>query len=334
VPDNIEKYLYEIFTLNSIRNIKLLTALIKILRTFNQANINIIPLKGPLLSDTIHGHIGIRSSSDLDLLIQKKDYPYVRQELAKIGYLPLKVSYSEEFIMDFLRHRPFTKGNVCSPLNPLVEIHWNFYPQQPQEFDMRQVWKTAVPTKTENTPFLSLSPSYILIHLAISLRIHGYLNFRHFSDLDALLTNFKDKIDWEYVIKQAVINKQRIALFYALYFSRELLETDIPSNILKRIRPSWLQKKLVSILVNQQKIAFPEKKENAILYSDLVNLLTIDSLNDAFRILYRILFSHPEDMAERYKKSSFPETSRLSFLLRPFYLIWSVIKSLFVLLKK
>lgn len=334
VPNEIEKRLNEIYSQNLIRNMKLWAVLKKILNAFNQAKIDAIPLKGPFLSDDIHRHIGSRTSTDLDILIRKEDFPRAKQELAKIGYYPVKSSYSEEFIMDFFRHRPFFKKDVNSSLNPVVEIHWNFYPQRPKKFDMTPVWKTAIPKKIENTPFLCLSHSYTLIHLAINLRINGYLNFRHFSDLDALITNFKDKIDWEYVIKQSLINKKRIALFYGLYFTRELLDTEIPSHILEPIKPGWFQNKLVSLFVNPQKIISAEKNKNSLFYNDFVNLLTIDSLKDAFKLLFTILFSYSTDITMRYKKSPFHEKSLLSSLLNPFYLIWTVLNRLFDLMKR
>jgi len=74
IPGGVKNRLRKMYLWNLGHNLELWSALEEILRTFNQANIEVIPLKGVFLAEHLHGHIGIRSSSDLDLLVRKEDF--------------------------------------------------------------------------------------------------------------------------------------------------------------------------------------------------------------------------------------------------------------------
>lgn len=90
IPEEVKNRLRKMYLWNLGHNLKLWSALEQILKTFNQANIEAIPLKGIFLAEHLHGHIGIRSSSDLDLLVRREDFPRAKKELAKIGYVPTR----------------------------------------------------------------------------------------------------------------------------------------------------------------------------------------------------------------------------------------------------
>jgi len=228
IPEGVKKRLRKMYLWNLTHNLKLWSALEQILKTFNQANIEAIPLKGIFLAEHLHGHIGIRSSSDLDLLVRREDLPRAKNELARIGYVPTRRPYSREFIGNFLRHQAFSKPHP-SHNGAYLEIHWNFYVKRPKEFDMSPAWKNATSININGFRVLTLSPSDTLLHLAINLRLHGYLSLRLFGDLYALITRYQEEIDWPYVTRQAETNGQRVGLYYALYFARELLDAEVPT---------------------------------------------------------------------------------------------------------
>jgi len=323
IPEGVKNRLHKMYFWNVAHNLKLWSALEEILRAFNQANIKAIPLKGIFLAEHLHGHIGSRSSSDLDLLVRKKDLPRAKKELARIGYVPTRRWYSKEFIGNLLRHQGFSKPHL-SHNGAYLEIHWNFYVKRPKEFDMSPVWKNATSININGFRVLTLSPNDILLHLAINLRLHGYLSLRLFGDLYALMARYQEEIDWHYVRRQAEENGQRVGLYYALYFARELLEAEIPTRILEQIEPGWFHNKLVCSLLNPEQILHPLRDSSAMIYWDLIKLLTTDCLRDAIKILVQIASSYSGELAIRYGSSSLAKSGYFDCFLRPFHLAWLV----------
>ncbi|HEC66315.1 MAG TPA: hypothetical protein ENI23_13590 [bacterium] len=333
IPEGVKNRLRKMYLWNVTHNLKLWSALEEILRTFNQANIEAIPLKGIFLAEHLHGHIGSRSSSDLDLLVRREDFPRAKNELTKIGYVATRRPYSEEFIGNFLRHQGFSKPE-SSHNSTYLEIHWNFYVKRPKEFDMSPVWKNATSISINGFRVLTLSASDTLLHLAINLRLHGYLSLRLFGDLYALMARYQEKIDWHYVIRQAEGNGQRVGLYYALYFARELLDAEIPIGVLEQIKPGWFHNKLVCSLLNPEQILHPVRDSSVMIYWDLIKLLTTDRLRDAVKILIQIASSYSGQVAIRYGSSSLSKSGHLDRFLRPFHLAWLVSRMAFQVLKK
>jgi len=333
IPEGVKNRLHKMYLWNVGHNLKLWSALEEILRVFNQANIEAIPLKGIFLAEYLHGHIGIRSSSDLDVLVRREDFPRAKNELARIGYVATRRPYSEEFIGSFLRHQGFSKPE-SSHNRTYLEIHWNFYLKRPKEFDMSPVWKNATSISINGFRVLTLSPSDTLLHLAINLRLHGYLSLRLFGDIYALMARYQEEIDWPYVIRQAEGNGQRVGLYYALYFAKELLDAEIPTKVLEQMKPGWFHNKLVCSLLNPEQILHPVRDSSVMMYWDIIKLLTTDRLRDAVKILIQVTSSYSGELAIRYGSSSLSKSPHLDRFLRAFHLAWLVSRMAFQVLKK
>lgn len=333
IPEGVKNRLRKMYLWNVTHNLKLWSALEEILRAFNQANIEAIPLKGIFLAEHLHGHIGTRSSSDLDLLVRREDFPRAKNELARIGYVATRRPYSEEFIGNFLRHQGFSKTE-SSHNRTYLEIHWNFYVKRPKEFDMSWVWKNATSISINGFRVLTLSPNDTLLHLAINLRLHGYLSLRLFGDLYALVTRYQKEIDWHYVIRQVEGNGQRVGLYYALDFAKELLDAEIPIGVLEQIKPGWFHNTLVCSLLNPEQILHPVRDSSVMIYWDLVKLITTDRLGDAVKILIQLASSYSGEVAIRYGSSSSNKSPHFDRFLRPLHLAWLVSRMAFQVLKK
>jgi hypothetical protein len=328
IPLSVSKKLSEAFLLNSVRNRALWKHFLSVRKAFLKANIKPLPIKGPFLSYILYGQFNLRRSSDLDILIPKNQLEQCKKALAALDYLPEKQPYSEDFIQKYLRHRAFTPRKKDPFMLLSIEIHWNLYPQGSQEFAMKALWGTAMPFRVENISLMGPSYDFILIYLAVGSRIHGYQNFWYFTDINALLKKYSDKIDWDHVIKQVRINKQKAALFFALYFTRELFQMYIPSRVLKQLKPGWIRFKIISFLISPDRILSIGKVKSSIVFSDLINLLTTDFFIDVLRSIHEIIFIRTDDMLGRYLKKGNRAGSLFPSFLHPFYLLGILTKKL------
>ncbi|MFO7817407.1 MAG: nucleotidyltransferase family protein, partial [Desulfovibrionales bacterium] len=73
---------------NTTRNLFALNLLLNIVRIFRENNISVMPFKGLLTAEDIYGDIGLRSFSDLDLLVKKNQALKASNLLKNHGFLP------------------------------------------------------------------------------------------------------------------------------------------------------------------------------------------------------------------------------------------------------
>lgn len=122
--------------------------LVRLTRLFAGRGIGLIPLKGVFLSHRIYGDMGLRSSVDLDILVQEADVERAEQVLAAEGYscdshgLEL-TPRQKRHIRTHIHHYDFVHPE--SGLH--VELHWNFGPWLPGQLAallsrvVRQEWQ-------------------------------------------------------------------------------------------------------------------------------------------------------------------------------------------------
>ena len=300
IPGEVRQSLREMYLWNLSHNARLWSALKEIVEKFNEASLDAIPLKGVFLAQFLHGDIGLRTSSDIDLLVREDDLPRVRDKLVRMGYEPCDRAHSDTFVDSFLRHQGFFQ---TAPYHPPIylEIHWNFYLKKPRAFDMSPVWGKAIPRRVGDFEFLSLSSSDTLLHLAINLRLHGYLGLKLFRDLHQLISRQGEEIEWDYVVGEAKKNGQRVGLYYALLFTKELLGLKVPEPVLRGLRPNLLRRVLVTWVLNPRRVLRPPSGSLRTLYWDLIRLVTIDSLWDGAKTLMELALFYPREMAIRHR---------------------------------
>ena len=93
IPEEIAKSLKEFFTHNTIRNLRYLGELNKIVNAFAEKNIPVIALKGIYLADVIYENIGLREMNDIDLLVPKEELAEAVDAMINLGY-KTKTSFS------------------------------------------------------------------------------------------------------------------------------------------------------------------------------------------------------------------------------------------------
>ena len=78
------------YAANLRRNLWFASELVRIVQQFERKQLRVLPYKGPALAQSAYGDLGLRSFSDLDLLISSADFTQAKQVLAEIGYHPSK----------------------------------------------------------------------------------------------------------------------------------------------------------------------------------------------------------------------------------------------------
>ena len=173
------------------------TAFEEVMRIFESAGIEYMPLKGSLLK-ALYPKSEMRTMGDIDILIKTEQYEKISGIMKKLGY-EQKCESNHEFI--------WTKGSLC------IELHKMLVPSYHKDYYAYfcDGWKFA--EKTENTKYF-LKPEaeyiYLFTHFAKHYRSGG-IGIKHLTDL-WVYKNAKPYLDWEYIKRE--LAKLRLDNFF------------------------------------------------------------------------------------------------------------------------
>ena len=193
-----------------------------------------------------------RISSDIDILVNKKNLAAVETALVEQGWEHTKLDDYDQFYyrrwsheLPPLRHR--LRGTV-------VDVHHTILPPTGRLHpDPEKLLARAVPV--EGSCFTVLCPADMVLHSAA----HGFQDgdlkqgLRDIVDLHDLLRHFGVEMNfWHQLVERSEELDLARPLYYALRYSRLLLSTPIPETIMERAQrhaPPWPIRWLMDSLV-------------------------------------------------------------------------------------
>ncbi|MBI5967026.1 MAG: nucleotidyltransferase family protein [Deltaproteobacteria bacterium] len=244
VPPTTLDQLRNHFLSNAARNIFLADELNKIINLFEAQGISALPLKGPVLASCVYGNLALRVSSDLDILVHKRDVLKAKDLLASLDYRPkfsLPPAQEEAFLDShdelFLIHK---SGKA------LVELHWRI---TPRDFPLVLSFEHFA-GRLEHIPFESriiptFTPEDYLLILSLHGSMHCWEQLNWVCDVAELIRVHKE-IDWDQLMKKAISLGCKRILLLGLFLARDLLETDLPAGVLKKVQEDPAVKSLAN----------------------------------------------------------------------------------------
>jgi len=111
----------------------------RILESFEENRIEVIPLKGTHFADKYYGNIGARSTSDIDLLVKIKDLSEASRIVKFLGF-----TIEQEQITDHF-HISLSKNILGSSIPLTVELHWDLVCESTSNLNVADIWNDALP---------------------------------------------------------------------------------------------------------------------------------------------------------------------------------------------
>jgi hypothetical protein len=215
----------------ALHNLILTSDLLQIVNRFDQAGIESIPYKGPLLAHLAYGDLSLRGFGDLDILVRQPDLQRAQRELVELGYTPYKHNELSSFFVENSCHYLF-----AHPRHQFyVELHWAVAPSYfPLAFRDRRLWQHL-----QRIPFGGMS---LLAHkfedLVLALCIHG--GKHHWSRLSwivdlAELIRRHPELDWDWLLAEAARLHCLRLVFLGLHLVVDLLQAPVPAQVRERI---------------------------------------------------------------------------------------------------
>lgn len=312
VIDKLKKSYHETIA----RNMFLYAELSRILKAFNSKGIKVIVLKGATLAKFIYGDIGLRSMSDIDLLVKKEDLSLAKKTIYDLNYTHKKHIFSEEWHIENHHHLP---PYIHKEKSLIVEIHWHITGKS-FDLNIKKWFERAKYAELYGCPILIPAPEDMVIHLCIHLYNHGYdskMLLRELCDIYEILNHYREEIDWKQFKNEIDVYGLHKPVYSVLHLLKKFYGNDeIPFRI-ENIEKSHVDLRLVKILEKRMII------EDSIFSSvpgDLIKSLGVNKIREKIRLLLPIVFPTREDMSKRYLVHSSSKKIYFYYSIRPFEL--------------
>ncbi|MEH6944561.1 nucleotidyltransferase domain-containing protein, partial [Bacillus sp. JJ722] len=182
-------------------------------------HIRLLFMKGPAIAADLYGDISLRTSKDLDILVNKFD-------LKRVEELLLGVGYEKEEKKTILNE--WKLGHHILYFHPQkkiqIEIHWRFQPPPSIEPKFNELWKNKRVSNITSYPVYFLGEEDLFLYLISHGARHGWCRLRWLLDINQML---KKELDYKKIIM--LLRKNRISHLggQALILASELFNTSI-----------------------------------------------------------------------------------------------------------
>ena len=202
LPGKVLEEIKSLFYLNTSRNIMVCTQLNILVKTMQTAKekITVIPFKGPVLALQAYNDYAYRSYSDLDVLIDKKDFSRFYDHMIDLGYQPF-YPFKESKRKRWAKWgRPF----VFSKKDTHVDVHFRI--QSGPGFIKSGLTPGSMEKYTEidlmGQRVNALSPEYSVLAVCINGTKDGWNRLCFVTDLVYLVRNNRN-LKWDSLISRA-----------------------------------------------------------------------------------------------------------------------------------
>ena len=286
VPPETFNQLKKIYTDNAVKNLSLSIKLLNIINLFKQNNIQVIPFKGPVIAEKAYGDLNLRSFTDLDILIKRKDIAPAKKLLIENGF-KAEITLSTVHEQKYLKHENsfsfYDKNNLS------IDLHWEItgrYLLNPIYFETFE--KRLETASLLGKKIVSIPDDVMLVYLCIHGTSHCWDRFEWLCCLVELIEKQDEKTVLNALTFADAKRAKRIFLL-GLYLGQDLLGAQYPEKIKKAIAsdPGIIQcaDKIKKNMFNQK--TYPDG--DAAWRFSPVHILLRDSYFDRLRYLFYLL---------------------------------------------
>lgn len=169
-----------------------------------------------------------RVCTDVDIMVRRQDLPTVEAALAEQGWDPVKTdAYDEAYYRKWMHEIPPLRHRERLTV---IDVHHNLLPLTAR---IRINADAFMDNSRESSDprFRVFAPVDMVIHSAVHMMYDGDLNarLRDLVDIHEMLNEFsEDPAFWTELMSRARRRRVQRPVFYAIYFSTEILGTSIP----------------------------------------------------------------------------------------------------------
>lgn len=234
VPTDVARRLHGSLVRTAASNLMQAKELGRLKHLFDEADLRIIAFKGPVLASEVYRNLGLRPSTDLDILIESDRYDDVERLLTADGYRKVVRRDAGKIARSVHRYLaqqiPYVKrGNYA------IDVHLNV---MPPGYDYAYSFDTLYSRSHEVEVGDSLVRGFEWEDLLQVLCYHGiknrYERLKHVCDI-AELIQAAPALNWDTILRRAVETRGEGILILGLYLSQYYFDVSLPKEVEKRV---------------------------------------------------------------------------------------------------
>jgi len=231
VPPPVLTHLRRQCALTALHNQFLSQELLTLLTLLATQGVRALPYKGPVLAATAYGDTALRQFGDLDLLIDKKDFPKAKALLIAQGYQTEVASTEDDNYLQAEYHLGFVRADDLVHVEVHWEVAWRYW-AYPLEFE--RLWARTVSVAFEGGMVASLRPEDGLLILCIHGGKHQWERLLWICDIAESVR--AHQLDWRQLLQQAQTGGSKRTLLLGLFLAQDLLGTELPAEVRQNIQ--------------------------------------------------------------------------------------------------
>ncbi|MFD1957515.1 nucleotidyltransferase family protein [Paenibacillus thailandensis] len=210
---------------NTFKMLELTKEMSRISGALAEDGIRSIQLKGPVLAIQLYGDLSLRTSKDLDILVDPDDVELAEATMARLGYEAADKHDSDPNWKRKYHHLSFSHKERRAE----VEIHWRLNPNPVDKHTFPQLWERRETVPVAGLSFYSLGKEDLLYYLTDHGARHAWFRLRWLVDIARLVPHIRAEETDRYFKKHG----GRVFAGQAFLLASALLRADIPGALLQ-----------------------------------------------------------------------------------------------------
>lgn len=231
VPEHVLAKFKKQYVENSARNTLLTAELCRLISLFNDAGIEAIPYKGPVLALFAYGNIALRRFVDLDVIVRKSDVLKAREILLRSGYTPAKSLSlkNQEFLLRTQHNMQLSRDNH----RLIVELHWEVAPHLfASTVNGERLWQNLITLDLNGTQVKTFTAEDLLFSLCVHGSRHLWERLGWICDVAELIS--RQTLDWTALLERAASADTERMFLLGLHLAERLLDAPLPQEVKQR----------------------------------------------------------------------------------------------------
>lgn len=218
IPEDIRASFVHFYQINVQKNLLLTSELLKILDLYDKHQIPAIPLKGAVLARQVYSNFGLRTVSDIDIVVPEADFRQAQELLVKFGYKPHPLNNPQ-----LIRQAQYNKPNTLF----CIDLHYAFSPRGHfVSVDSTNFWDNLTTFSLADQEMSIFAPEHMAIYLCLEGAKEHWRTLNRICDLSELICS--QALDWDKLLQTAKAIDRHLVLYLGLYLVHTLLNTPIP----------------------------------------------------------------------------------------------------------
>ena len=192
-----------------------------LLGEFERHQIEVLPLKGPVLAELLYGDVSLRPSDDLDLLVHPEDFVRAEALLLQLGFEP--IGEADDY------HRDYGRNGI------FVELHFGIASPSALRFDLAGAWNRAQTRNFYGHAIPFFAPADLILYLSLHGLKHRFARLVWVLDVVRALEKL-DGRDSSTLLSHARTHRLKNLLLTSCEIARSNFDVKLPPDVAAEIR--------------------------------------------------------------------------------------------------